>query len=84
MVQFPTNSFHLEIIVPNMIYEGKKRVLSPSFGGIPTYKSYLGTKKDISFHKLFRFNQIDQIIEDLKRYAMEYYQNPASKGYSRF
>lgn len=80
MVKFPTDLFHLEIIVPNMIYEGKKRVLISSFGGFPTHKSYLGTKKDISFHKLFRFNQIDQIIEDLKRHALEYYQNPASIG----
>lgn len=84
MVEFPTDLFHLEIIVPNMIYEGKRRVLSHSFGEFPTYKSYLGTKKDISFHKLFRFNQIDEIIEDIKRFVMEYYQNPVSRGYSRF
>ena len=84
MVEIPTDLFHLEIILPNMIYEGKRRVLSRPFGEFPTYKSYLGTKKDISFHKLFRFNQIDEIIEDLKKFVMEYYQNPVSKGYSRF
>ena len=84
MVEFPTDLFHLAMIIPNMIYEGKKRVLSSSFRGFPAYKSYLGTKNDISFNKIFRFNQTDQIIEDLKKYAMDYYQNPASKGYSRF
>ena len=80
MVQFPTNSFHLEIIVPNMIYEGKRRILS-SAGGWPTYKSYLGKQKDITFRKLFLFDEIDDTIEALKNHILEFYQNPADKGY---
>ena len=83
MVNSPTDLFHLEILVPNMIYEGKRRVLS-SFGGFPTYKSYQGTNKDITFRKLFRFNEIAETIEVLKSHIMEYYQNPASKGYIGF
>lgn len=81
LVNSPTDLFHLEIIVPNMIYEGRRRVLS-SFGGFPSYKRYLGTKKDIFFHILFRFNEIGKIIEAIKNHIMEYYKNPASKGYS--
>jgi hypothetical protein len=83
MVNSPTDLFHLEILVPNMIYEGNRRVLS-SFGGFPMHKSYQGTNKDITFHKLFRFNEIAETIEVLKSHIMEYYQNPASGGYIGF
>jgi len=83
MVQLPTDSFHLEIIVPNMIYEGKRRILS-SNGGWSTHKRYLGTQKDITFRKQFRYNEINEVIEALKSHIMEYYQNPASKAYGPF
>jgi len=84
MVNSPTELFHLEIIVPNMIYEGKRRVFSHSYSTFPTHKSYLGTNKDITYSKLFRFEEIDSTVEDLKRYIMEYFQNPRSRAYSRF
>jgi len=84
MVNSPTELFHLEIIVPNMIYEGKRRVFSHSYSTFPTHKSYLGTNKDITYSKLFRFEEIDSTVEDLKRHIIEFYQNPRSKAYSRF
>lgn len=80
MVNSPTDLFHLEIIAPNMIFEGKRRFI-PLFGGFPSNRKYLGTKKDIFFSKLFRFNEIGEIIEAIKSHIMEYYKNPASKGY---
>jgi hypothetical protein len=83
IVQSPTDLFHLEIIVPNMIFEGKRRGLS-SFGGFSSYKRYLGTNKDITFRKSFRFNEIAETIEALKSHLMEYYKNPANKGYSGY
>ena len=83
IVRSPTDLFHLEIIVPNMIYEGKRRGLS-SFGGFSSYKRYLGTNKDITFRKLFRFDEIAETIEALKSHIMEYYKNPANRGYSEY
>ena len=61
-----------------------KRRYIPLFGGSPSNRKYLGTKKDILFSKLFRFNEIDKIVEALKSHIMEYYQDPASKGYSGY
>ena len=80
IVTSPTVLFHLEIIVPNMIYEGKRRFI-PSFGGFCSNKIYLGRKKDITFRKEFRYNEITEFIKFLKKYIIDYYKNPADKGY---
>ena len=80
IVTSPTVLFNLEIIVPNMIYEGKNRFI-PSFGGLRSNKIYLGREKDITFRKTFRYDEIIEFIKSLKKHIIDYYKNPANKGY---
>lgn len=83
IVKSPTVLFHSEIIIPNMIYEGKKRFL-PSFGGSRSNKIYLGREKDITFRKPFQYDEITEIVKSLKKHIIDYYKNPANKGYGGY
>ena len=83
IVRIPTESFSLELIVPNMIFNGKKRTLS-RFSGFPSHKMYLGDKKDIIIRELFEYNKIPEIVDSIKIKITDFYQNPADKGYAYF
>ncbi len=76
----PAGSFSLELIVPNMINNGIRRNLSES-RGFPSYKKYLGEKKDIIIREFFKYNKIYEFVDSLKTRIKEFYQNPVSRGY---
>ena len=66
IVKIPTESFSLELIVLNMIFNGKKRSLS-QFGGLPSYKKYLGGKKDIIIREIFEYKKILEFVDSIKK-----------------
>ena len=80
IIRIPTESFSLELIVPNMIFNGKRRILSRS-GGFPSHKKYLGDKKDIIIREFFEYNKIPEFVDSIKTKITDFYQNPADKGY---
>jgi len=80
IVRIPTESFSLELIVPNMIFNGKRRTFS-QFRGFPSHRKYLGDKKDIINREFFEYNKIPEFIDSIKAKITDFYQNPADKGY---
>ncbi len=80
IVKIPTESFSLELILPNMIYNGERRTFF-QFGGLPSYKKYLGVKKDIIIREFFEYNKINEFVDSIKTKITKFYQNPADKGY---
>lgn len=82
IVKKRTKSFWLEIIVPDMIFNGKRRILSQGRGIIPTHKKYLGEKKDIIFRESFEYDSIFEFVTSIKKRITEFFQNPADTAYS--
>lgn len=80
IVRIPTESFSLELIVPNMIFNGKRRTLS-RFRWFPSHKMYLGDKKDIIIREFFKYNEIPEFVDSIKTKITDFFQNPADKGY---
>ena len=83
IVRIPTVSFSLELILPNMIFNRKRRTLS-RFRGFPSHKMYLGDKKDIIIREFFEYNKIPEFVSSIKTKITDFYQNPADKGYGYF
>ena len=76
----PTESFLLEIILPDMIINGNRRVLF-RHDGLPTYKKYLGENKDIIIRKPFEYNEISEFVNSIKTIIMDFFKNPITRGY---
>ena len=81
IVRTPTESFSLELFLPNMIYNGISRALSHRMIGFPSYKKYLGKNKDINIQEFFEYDKITEFIKSIKSIIIEYYQNQADRGY---
>jgi hypothetical protein len=80
-VQAPTVSFSIELTVPNMIFNGKRRTLA-QFGGLPSHERYLGDKNDITIHESFKYDKISELVDSIKSRITDFYKNPVTKGYS--
>ena len=80
IVSVPTESFSLELILPNMIINGRQRkLLNPS--GLPSYKKYLGTKKDINIYRSYVYSEIPEIVDSIIKEITSFFQNPATRAY---
>ncbi len=80
LVKIPTENFSFEIIVPNMILNGKRRRLSKSLEFL-SHKEYLGDKKDIIIQDSFEYKKIYEFIDSIKKKIIDYYQNPTDRAY---